>query len=86
MQTAGNGVSAAAELAARVEHGQNDLDRRLSLGTVHVHGNSAAVVDDANGAVFEDCDGDRVAVPRERFVDGVVDDLVDEVMQAALTG
>jgi hypothetical protein len=37
-------------------------------------------------AVFEDRDRDGVAVAGERLVDGVVDDLVDEVVEAALTG
>ena len=40
----------------------------------------------AHAAVGEDRDVDRVAVAGERLVDRVVDDLVDQVVQAAGTG
>ena len=76
VQTAGDGVAAAAELAAGVQHGQDDLDGRLALGLVDVDGDAAAVVDDAHRAVGQDRDDDRVAVAGQRLVDRVVDDLV----------
>ena len=47
--------------------------------------NAAAVVDDPDPAAGKQCDLDRVAAG-QGFVDGVVHDLVDQVMQAALTG
>ena len=86
MQTAGDRVAAAAELAARVQHGQHDLDGRLALGGDDAHRDAAAVVDDADAAVGEDRDVDGVRVTGQRLVDGVVDDLVHQVVQAALTG
>ena len=86
MQTAGDRVAAAAELAARVQHGQHDLDGRLALGGDDAHRDAAAVVDDADAAVGEDRDVDRVRVAGQRLVDGVVDHLVHEVVQTALTG
>ena len=86
MQAAGDRVPAAAELAAGVQHGEHDLDRRLALGLVDVDRDAAAVVDDAHAAVGQDRDVDVVAVAGERLVDGVVDDLVDEVVEAARTG
>src|SRR5699024_9620002 len=84
VQTTGDGVAAAAELAAGVQDGEDDLDGRLALGLDDVHGDAAAVVDDAHAAVGQDrhVDGGRVA--GQCLVDGVVDDLVDEVVQAAL--
>jgi hypothetical protein len=45
-----------------------------------------AVVADGHGAVGVDRHVDRVAVTRQGLVDGVVDDLVHEVVQAALAG
>ncbi len=86
VQTARDGIPAAAELSAGVQHGQHDLDGRLALGLVHVDRDAATVVDDAHRAVRQDRDDDRVAVAGERLVDGVVDDLVHEVVQTARSG
>ena len=47
---------------------------------------AAAVVLDPDAAVGQQGDHDPVAVAGQRLVDGVVDDLPDQVVQAALTG
>ena len=60
--------------------------RRLVLGGVHVDGDAAAVVDDLDAAVGLQDDLDVRAVAGQRFVDRVVDDLVDQVVQAAGSG
>ena len=87
VQAAGDLVAAAvAELAAGVEHGQHDLDRRLALLLHRRDGDAAAVVDDGDRVVRVDRHVDAAAVAGERLVDGVVDDLVDQVMQPAHTG
>ena len=57
-----------------------------ALGRVDGDRDATAVVDDAHATVGEQRDLDVVAVARERLVDGVVDDLVDQVVQAALAG
>ena len=74
-------VGGVLELAARVEHGQHDLRRRPAALLVDVHRDAAAVVADRAGAVGVQDDLDAVAVPGERLVDGVVDHLVDEVVE-----
>lgn len=86
VQTTGDRVTAAAELAARVQHGQHDLDGRLPLGGDDAHRDAAAVVHDADTAVGQDRDVDRVRVTGECLVDGVVHDLLHQVVQAPLTG
>ena len=86
VQAAGNLVAVVVELAAGVQHGQHDLDGRLLLRRVHVHGNAAAVVVDRHRPVGVDDHLDVLAVAGQRLVDGVVDDLVDAVMQAAHAG
>lgn len=86
VQTTGDRVAAAAELAARVQDRQHDLEGRLPFGGNDAHGDAAAVVHDAHAAVGEDRDVDRVRVAGQRLVDGVVDDLVHEVVQSALAG
>jgi len=86
VQTAGYGVGLAVELAPRVQGGHHDLDRRAVLHRVLVHGNAAAVVPHPHPAVGEQLHVDGVAVAGQRLVDGVVHDLVDEMMQSALAG
>ena len=83
VQAARDLVAVAAELAARVQDGQDDLDGRLAA-LVHVDRDAAAVVDDRDAVVLVDRHVDVVAVAGEGLIDGVVDDLVDEVVQAAL--
>ena len=87
MQTAGDRVAAAAELAAGVQRGQDDLDGRPLLHRVLVDRDAAAVVDRPGpppSAWMVDVDG--VAVAGQGLVDRVVHDLVDQVVQAALAG
>ena len=79
-------VALAVELPARVQDGHDDLDRGPLLDRVHVDRDATAVVLDPDAAVVQQGDADRVAVAGQRLVDGVVDDLPDHVVQAALTG
>ena len=86
MQTTGDLVAAPAELAAGMQHGQHDGDGRQLLGGVLVDGDAATVVDHAHPTVFEQRDLDPIAVAGQSLVDGVVDDLPHEVVQAAFAG
>ena len=80
------GAAAVAELAAGVEHGQDDLGRGALLLFHDADRDATAVVGDADPVVRMDDHGDFVAMAGQCFVDGVVDDLVDEVMQPAGAG
>jgi hypothetical protein len=53
---------------------------------VLVDRDAATIVDDADTAIGEERDRDAGGVARERLVDGVVDDLVHEVVESALAG
>ena len=64
MQTARNRVSLATELAAGVQHGQNNLDCGLSFGLNDVDRNAASVVHHSNAAVGEEGDFNVCAVAR----------------------
>ena len=86
VQTAGDLVAAATELAARVQHGQRERHGRQLLAGRGVGGDATTVVLDADAAVGLEGDDDPVAVARERLVDRVVHDLPDQVVQAALAG
>ena len=86
VQSTGNGIPAAAEFSTGVQHRQDDLNGRTALCLVNVDGDSATVVFDANGAVGQNANINCVAVPRQGFVDGVVNDLIDQVVQSARSG
>ena len=82
MQAAGDLIAPAAELAARVQHGEYDLERGLAGLRLDVHGDAAAVIADADDVAGLDGELDVAAVARERLVNGVVDDLIHQVVQA----
>ena len=82
VQAAGHLVRRVVELAARVELGHDDLYGRDLFLRVDVHGDAAPVVAHGDAVVHVKHDFDARAVPRHGFVDGVVHDFVDEVVQA----
>ena len=82
MQAARDLVGILVELAAGMELGHHHFGRRNALGRVHVGGNAAAIVDDGAGAIGVEGDGHQVGMAGQRLVDGVVDDLIDHVVQA----
>ena len=85
MQAAGDLVAAAAELAAGVELGEHDLDGGHALVGHDRDGDAAAVVGAGHRPVGVQGDRDLGAEPGERLVDGVVEHLPDEVVEAART-
>ena len=86
VQAAGDLVSAAAELAAGVQYGVHDLKSRLAGLALYVHGDAAAVVRHADNVPRLDGDLYVIAISGEGFVDGVIDDLVHQVVQSAGAG
>ncbi len=86
VQAAGDLVAVAAELAAGMQLREHDLERRHALARDDVHRDARAAVDDRDRVVGVDRDADVVVPAGERLVDGVVDDLRDQVMEAADPG
>ena len=89
VESTGHLVAVATELAAGVEHGEHDLGGALALVAtrrVRIDGDAAPVVLDPAAAVGEQRDDDAVGEAGHRLVDGVVDDLPDEVVQAGEPG
>ncbi len=82
MQATGNLVGIVVEFTAGVQHGHDDLGRRAAFLGVDIDRNAAAVVLDRDRAVAVDDDANLAAMAGERFVDRVVDDLENHVMQA----
>ncbi len=90
VQAARDLVAVLVELAARVQLGQRDLGGR-ALGlvlVVHLHAgrDASAVVGHRDRVVGMDGHDDVVAVAGECFVDGVVDHLEHQVVQAGAVG
>ena len=80
VKTTGNRVTATAELTARVQDGHNDLDCWLVLSRVLINGNTASVIDNANAAIGQDRDLNVVCVASQGFVNGVIYNLIHQVM------
>ena len=86
VQAARHGVGPGLELAAGVQGGEHRGQRRLFGLLVRVDGNAAAVVLDRHRVIGMEGDVDASAEPGHRLVDGVVDHLPHQVVQAAGTG
>ena len=90
VQAAGNFVAVLVEFAAGVQHGKHDLGSR-TLGFVLVveldaDGDTPAVIRHGDRVIAMNDDLDIVAMPGQRFVDGVVHHLKHHVMQARTVG
>ena len=89
VETAGMNIAAvlAAELAAGVERGQQQFEAGLFVFRVHGDRDAAAIIADGDRiAAFVQRDVDVVGMAVEVFVDGVIDDFPNEMMQALLFG
>ena len=86
VQPAGYFVGPAAELGTGVQGGHDGLEGGHACGRVNVDGYATAIVVDGDPAVLADADVHGGTMARHCLVDGVVDDLVNEVVQAALVG
>ena len=83
MEAAGDFVAAAAEFSAGVEVAHDDFEGFAFFDGVGADGDAAAVIGDGGGAVGVDVDPDVFGIAGHGFVDGVVDDFPDQVVQAA---
>ncbi len=81
VQATGYLVGVVVELTACVQHGHDDLGCRYAF-FVNIHRNAAAVVAHGDGFIGMDGDGNIAAVAGQRFIDRVIDDFEDHVVQA----
>src|SRR6266545_605395 len=86
VEAAGDLVAVAAELAAGVELREDDGQGGLALALDDADRDARAPVPDRDGMVGMEGDLDPVVPAGEGLVDGVVHDLVDEVVEAPETG
>ena len=86
VEAAGHLVAATAEFAPGVEDGHDGLDGGLTGLLLDAHGDAATVVANGAPAVGPEDDLDPVAEAGHGLIDGVVDELLDEVVEAGLIG
>src|SRR5204862_2564495 len=86
VQAGGHAVRPAAELAPGPHLGEDHFQGRAAGVLVRVDGDAAAVVGHADRPVHVDGDGDVLGEPGQSLVDGVVDELVYEVVQPLRSG
>jgi hypothetical protein len=75
-------VAVFVELSAGVQRGHHHLGGGAMLLGMEIDGDPPPVVHHGDAVVVVDLDRNLVAVARERFIDRVVHDLVDEVVEA----
>ena len=82
VQTAGHLVTAGAELAAGMQHGEHRFQGALAGARVNVCGNAATVVADGRRTVLAEGHQDPVAMARQGLVHRVVHHLIHKVVQS----
>ena len=82
VEAAGDLVAPAAEFSAGVEDGVHHLQGGLTGLGLDVHGDAAAIVHHGDGVPLVDLHQDVRAVAGQGLVDGVVHDLIDQMVQA----
>ena len=86
VQAARNLVAAPAELAARVEDGEHHGHGGQARLVLHPHRDAPAVVRDIDHVPRQQAHVNRIAEARQGLVDGVVHNLVHQVVQAPRAG
>ena len=86
VQTAGDLIAAAAELTACVQHGENHLQGGDAHLGMLAHGDTAAVVGDSDHIAGQNLYLNMGTEARQRLVDGVVHDLIHQMVQTTGAG
>ena len=84
VEAAGDFVCGMVEFTAGVQNGEGDFAGGLLFDGMDIDRDAAAVVRHGDGIVDVDDDFDVVAVAGERFVDGVVHDFIDKMVETTL--
>ncbi len=82
MQTTGDFIGILVELTTGMQLGHDDFRSRNAFTGMNIRRNAAAVVGDRNRSLGIERDRDDIGVTRKGFVNGIVHDFVDHMMQA----
>ena len=83
VETAGDFVGRVVEFTTGVENGEGDFAGGFLFDGMDIDRNTAAIIRHGDGVIDIDNDFDVAAVAGERFVNGIVDDFIDEMVEAA---
>ncbi|OQB04689.1 MAG: hypothetical protein BWY20_00517 [Spirochaetes bacterium ADurb.Bin215] len=86
MQTAGDLVGALVKFTAGMKTGQNEFKGAYPFSLVNINGNSASIILDTYNIVLFKNDGNCVTMTRHCFVDTVIYNFVDQMMQTVRSG
>ena len=81
VKTAGYLIASAAELSPCMQYREDDFQCALSGLLLNVHGNTASVVRDTDDISRFYAHFDMGAVSGQSFVDGIIDNFIDQVVQ-----
>ena len=81
METTGYLIARAAELTTCMQDSEDDLECRLTSLLLNVDRNASTIILYSDGIILLDGDGDAVTETRQRLINGVVHDLIDEMME-----
>ena len=82
VKTSGYLISPAAELAAGMKNGKDHLHGRDAFFLVYAHRDASSVVPHGDGIILVDKYFNGIAVSCQSFVDGVIDNLVYQMVEA----
>ena len=82
MKTSGHLIGSFVELTSGMKDGQHYFQGAFVFFLVHIHGDTASVVDHAYRVVLVDCHFDMRAEARKSLVDGVVNNFIDKMMKS----
>ncbi len=83
VKSSGYLVSAAAEFTSCMQDGEYHFHRRLSRLMVDSRGDAPSVILHCNGIIFMYGHLNMTAVSGQRFINGIIHDLIDQMMQSS---
>ena len=86
VQTAGNLISAAAEFTTGMKDGKYHLQGRHAFLLIDIDRDTTAIIHNGNGVIGMDFYSDFVAEASQSFVNGVIYDFINQMMQTSGTG
>ena len=86
VQTTGNFITAIAKFATGVEHGHDNFNCRFAFFFHHINRNTTTIIAYGNTVICVNDYADIVTEASQSFVDTVVDNFINQMMQATSRG